>query len=313
MRATLQRSMMILPAHVSRFVEKAYLRGADAIVLDLEDAVPAAEKEQARRLVKEAIGLAGRGGADVLVRVNSELPLLMPDLEASMHPGLHGVFVPKVESAQDVTRVSDKLAELEREIGFEPGSILISVHIESPAGLLRVQEIAAASDRIESMSLGIDDYRFELGVEPSEEGTEIFLPLAMMVTVCKARGILPLGVLGSVARVRDLDGFERAAERGRQLGCEGAFCVHPDQVKVLNRVFAPSPRDVEHAHRVVAAFEEGGKVGRAAVNLDGGMVDTPIYKRAKLVLARTGAVAELESRKAAALRRWSLENDAQGT
>jgi citrate lyase subunit beta / citryl-CoA lyase len=304
MKKNVQRSMMILPVHVRRFVEKSYLRGADAIVLDMEDAVPPAEKHEARKMVKDSVQIAGRGGADVLIRVNNEPSLLFDDLDASVIPGVHAIFIPKVESAEDVTRVADRISALERDRGMESGRLSLSVHIESPAGLLAVQPIAAASNRTESMSLGMDDYRLELGVEPSEDAIEILFPLAMMVTACKATGITPLGILGSVAKVRDLDGFERAAERARHLGCEGAFCVHPDQVTILNRVFCPSPRDVEHARRVVAAFEEGSKVGRAAVNLDGGMVDTPIYKRGKLVLQRLEAIADVDRRKADALASW---------
>jgi citrate lyase subunit beta / citryl-CoA lyase len=303
--------MMILPVHVRRFVEKSYLRGADAIVLDMEDAVPPAEKHEARKMVKESVRIAGRGGADVLVRVNNEPSLLFDDLDASVIPGVHGIFVPKVESEDDVTRVANRISTLEEDRGLEPGRLRLSVHIESPAGLLGLRAIAAASDRTESMSLGMDDYRLELGVEPSEDAIEILFPLAMMVTVCKASGITPLGILGSVAKVRDLDGFERAAERARHLGCEGAFCVHPDQVTILNRVFCPSPRDVEHARRVVAVFEEGSKAGRAAVTLDGGMVDTPIYKRGKLVLKRVEAIAEVDGRKAAALASWEASDKAQ--
>jgi citrate lyase subunit beta / citryl-CoA lyase len=307
MKKSLQRSMMILPVHVRKFVEKSYLRGADAIVLDLEDSVPPVEKHEARKMLEDSVSIAGRGGADVLVRVNSEPTLLFDDLDASVIPGVHGIFLPKVDSAADVERVAKRLTELEHARGLEPGRIRISIHIESPAGLLALQAIAAASDRSESMSLGMDDYRLELGVEPSEDAIELLFPLAMVVTVCKATGISPLGILGSVAKVRDLDAFERAAERGRHMGCEGAFCVHPDQVSILNRVFSPSPRDVEHARRVVAAFEEGSKVGRAAVNLDGGMVDTPIYKRGQLVLHRVEAIAEVERRKAAALAAWQAK------
>lgn len=311
MKKCLQRSMMILPVHVRKFVEKSYLRGADAIVLDLEDAVPPPEKHEARKMVKESVQIAGRGGADVLVRVNHDPSLWLDDLDASIIPGVHGIFLPKVDSAQAVVRVADRIAELEKARGMEPGQVKMSLHIESPAGLLALQTIATASDRSESMSLGMDDYRLELGVEPSEDAIEILFPLSMMVTVCKASGISPLGILGSVARVRDLDGFERAAERARHLGCEGAFCVHPDQVAILNRVFSPSPRDVEHARRVVAAFEEGSKVGRAAVNLDGGMVDTPIYKRGQLVLQRVEAIAQVERRKAAALATWQEQSSNQ--
>ncbi len=301
MESRLQRSILILPVNVPRFVEKAYLRGADAIVLDLEDAVPPSEKAAARKFVKQSIDLAGRGGADVFVRVNNEPTLLDDDVEASVHPGLHGIFLPKVESREDVLSLEAHIAELEGERGIEPRRVKLSLHIESPAALLKMQEIATASTRIESISLGQDDYCLSLGVEPSPGGSELFLPLSMMATVCKAVGISAIGILGSVAGFRDLEGFERAAEAGRQLGCTGAFCIHPDQVGILNRVFSPSAAKVEHARRVIEAFEEGLRQGRASVTLDDRMVDTPVYKQAKLALERAETVAALERRKADAM------------
>ncbi|MFC1885463.1 HpcH/HpaI aldolase/citrate lyase family protein, partial [Thermodesulfobacteriota bacterium] len=173
--------------------------------------------------------------------------------------------------------------------------------IESPAGLLHAAEIAGASPRIESMSIGVEDYCLELGVEPSPEGTELFFPVAQLVTVCKARGISPRGLVGSIGDFRDLEAFERSATRARQLGCEGSGCIHPAQVEVLNRVFSPPPEKVEYARRVVQAFEEGLKKGTASVNLDGKMVDIPVYNRAGVVLQRAEAIGKIEQRKAEAL------------
>lgn len=301
METRIQRSLLILPVNVPRFVERACLRGADAIVLDLEDAVPPGEKLEARKLVKQSIVLAGRGGADVFVRVNNEPSLLDDDVEASVHQGLYGIFLPKVESQKDVLDLAAHIARLEHERGIEPGRIKLSLHIESPAALLRIQEIAAASRRIDSMSLGMDDYCLSLGVEPSTGGSELFFPLAMLATVCRATGLSAIGILGSVAGFRDLEGFEKAAEAGRQLGCTGAFCIHPDQVAILNRVFSPAAAKVEHARRVIEAFEEGLRKGRASVTLDDRMVDTPVYKQAKLALERAEAVAAVERRKADAI------------
>lgn len=301
METRVQRSLLILPVNVPRFVEKAYLRGADAIILDLEDAVPPGEKLEARKLVKQSIELAGRGGADVFVRVNNEPALLDEDVEASVHQGLYGIFLPKVESQKDVLDLAAHIARLEHERGIQPGRTKLSLHIESPAALLRIQEIAAASRRIDSMSLGMDDYCLSLGVEPSTGGSELFFPLAMLATVCRATGLSAIGILGSVAGFRDLEGFEMAAEAGRQLGCTGAFCIHPDQVVILNRVFSPSAAKVEHARRVIETFEEGLKKGRASVTLDDRMVDTPVYKQAKLALERAEAVAAVERRKADAM------------
>jgi citrate lyase subunit beta / citryl-CoA lyase len=301
--ARARRSSLILPVNVPRFVEKAYARGSDAIVLDLEDSVPAREKAAARTLVRDALAVAGRGGAEVLVRVNNDRALLDDDIEASVHPGLDGLAIPKAESADQIRRIVARIDALEQARGLTPGHVRLSLAVETPRGLLAVEEIATASDRIATMSIGVEDYCLELGVEPSADGLELLYPVARLVTVCKAVGVQPTGLVGSIAGFRDLGTFERAALRARQLGCEGAGCIHPDQVTVLNRVFMPDPVRVEHARRVVEVFEDGVRRGTASVNLDGAMVDVPVYRRAQVLLARAQAVEETERRKAEALAR----------
>jgi citrate lyase subunit beta/citryl-CoA lyase len=303
MNQIVRRSTLILPVNIPKFVEKAYQRGADAILLDLEDAVPPAEKENARKLIKNSISLAARGGAEVGVRINKDPSWLPLDVEASVYPGLDGITLPKTESAEEVRQLEALVEKLERARGIKPGHIEFSILIETPRGLLKAQEIAMASPRIESMTVGMEDYCLELGVEPSPEGLEIFYPLSWIITVCKAAGIRPMGLLGSIAEFRDLQGFEHAAARARQLGCEGASCIHPDQVPVLNRVFSPPPEKVEYARRAVEVFEEGVRRGTASVNLDGKMVDIPVYNRSKRILQRAEAIAAVERRKAEALAR----------
>ena len=298
-----RRSSLILPVNVRHFVEKAYTRGADAIVLDLEDSVPAQEKGGARRLVRDALALAGRGGAEVLVRVNNDPGLLADDIDAAVHPGLDGLSIPKAESAAQIRDIAAQVDRLERARGLSSGHLRLSLAVETPRGLLAVEEIARSSDRIATMSVGVEDYCLELGVEPSADGLELLYPVARLVSVCKAIGIQPTGLVGSIAGFRDLATFEGAALRARQLGCEGAGCIHPDQVVVLNRVFTPDPAKVEHARRVVEVFEDGVRRGTASVNLDGKMVDVPVYKRAQVILARARAVEDTERRKAEALRR----------
>jgi citrate lyase subunit beta/citryl-CoA lyase len=301
--ARARRSSLILPVNVPRFVEKAYTRGADAVVLDLEDSVPAQEKTSARALVREALAVAGRGGAEVLVRVNNDPALLADDIAAAVHPGLDGLAIPKAESAAHIREIVARIEALERARGLAPGHLRLSLAVETPRGLLAVEEIATASDRIATMSIGVEDFCLELGVEPSADGLELMYPVARLVTVCKAVGVQPTGLVGSIAGFRDLATFERAAVRARQLGCEGAGCIHPDQVTVLNRVFTPDRGRVEHARRVVEVFEEGVRMGTASVNLDGAMVDVPVYRRAQVLLARARAVEETERRKAEALAR----------
>jgi citrate lyase subunit beta/citryl-CoA lyase len=298
-----RRSSLILPVNQPRFVEKAYTRGADAIVLDLEDSVPTQEKPVARKLVQGALAAAGRGGAEVLVRVNNDPALLADDIDAAVHPGLDGLSIPKAESAAQIEDIVATIERLERARGVAPGHLRLSLAIETPRGFLALEAIARSSDRIATMSIGVEDYCLELGVEPSVDGLELLYPVAHLVTVCKVVGIQPTGLVGSIAGFRDLPVFEAAAQRARQLGCEGAGCIHPDQVTVLNRVFTPDPARVEHARRVVDAFEDGVRRGTASVDLDGKMVDVPVYKRAQVVLARARLVAETERRKADALRR----------
>ena len=298
-----RRSSLILPVNQPRFVEKAYTRGADAIVLDLEDSVPPQEKASARKLVQGSLAVAARGGAEVLVRVNNDPALLADDIDGCIYPGLDGLSIPKAESATQIHDIVARIERLERTRGLPPRHLRLSLAIETPRGFLAIEEIARASDRIATMSIGVEDYCLELGVEPSADGMELLYPVAHLVAVCKAVGVQPTGLVGSIAGFRDLATFEGAAQRARQLGCEGAGCIHPDQVTVLNRVFTPDPAKVEQARRVVEAFEDGVRRGTASVNLDGKMVDVPVYKRAQVVLARANLVAETERRKADALRR----------
>jgi citrate lyase subunit beta/citryl-CoA lyase len=302
-RLLIRRSTLILPVNVPRFIEKAHLRGADAVMLDLEDAVPLGEKDAARRRVLEATLLVARGGAEVFVRVNHDAAMLTDDLEAAVHPGLAGICLPKTESVEQVERLDAEIARLERSRGIPPGQTELALLIESPRGLLQVEAIAAASPRVRTISLGPEDYCLALEVEPSADGLELLYGVARIVTVCKASDLSPMGLLGSIAGFRDLGTFERAAARARDLGCVGASCIHPDQVRVLNRVFSPPPRKVEYARRAVAVFEAALRRGTASADLDGAMVDTPVYQRARYILEQVTAIAAVERRKADALAR----------
>lgn len=299
----IRRSTLILPVNIPRFVDRAHLRGADAVMLDLEDAVPAPEKASARRLVREAIPLVSRGGAEVFVRVNHDPAHLWEDLEASVWPTLDGICLPKTESAGEIERLEAQVADLERRRGIAPGRIELTVIVETPRGVLNAEAIAGASRRIRSVSLGPEDYCLALGVEPSADGAELQYALSRVVTACKAIGVAPMGLLGSIAGFRDLGAFEQAASRARDLGCVGASCIHPDQVAILNRVFTPPPEKVAYARTAAGAFEAGLRNGTASVSVGGAMVDTPVYRRAKHILEQAAAIAEVENRKAAALAR----------
>jgi citrate lyase subunit beta/citryl-CoA lyase len=237
----------------------------------------------------------------VLVRVNNEQTMLYADLYASIHPGLHGIVLPMVETRQEVMELESNVEKLEKERNLAVGRIRFLLIIESPRGLLNAYDIALASHRVESMTIGPEDYCLKLGVEPSNDGIELLYPLSQIVTICKGAGIMPMGLLGSIAGFQDLEAFEGSAARARQLGCVGAACIHPKQVEVLNRVFSPSPEEIKFAQRVVGAFEDGLSKGLGSVNLNGKMVDIPVYKRAKRITLRAKAIEKIERAKREAL------------
>ncbi len=284
MQKKIQRSMLILPVNVSKFVEKAHTRGADAIVLDLEDAVPIAEKQAARLLVKDSIKLAGKSGSDVLVRINNDDDMIRQDLEASVMDGLSAIFFPKVERPEQIVELESKISQLERDNSLAPGTVKISVHVEGPLGILNLKHIAASGARIESISLGVDDYSLQMGIRLSDTANELLFPLATIATVSRAFGLTPLGVAGSVAEFSDLEKFRKSAYQARNLGFSGAYCIHPLQVAILNDVFSPSPDEIIWAKSVVECFEEALGNGRASTSLNGKMIDTPVYKQALAAL-----------------------------
>ena len=302
MNHTLQRSTLIIPINNQRFVEKAHLRGADAIMLDLEDSIPWVEKENARKIIHSVLPIVAKGRVPIFIRINKHPELTYKDLKLSIYPGVTGICIPKVENAQEIQDLEKLIETFEVKAGLKPGSIHFDLLIESPLGILNLVEISNASSRTQSITLGPEDYCRELGVEPSADGIELIHPLAQIITICKARGIMPRGLLGSIGEFRDLAKFENYAQRAKQMGCEGSACIHPDQVKILNKVYSPDPVKVEHARKVVEVFEEGLKKGTASVSVDGQMVDIPVYNRAKTLLSMQQKIFELEQKKLEALK-----------
>jgi citrate lyase subunit beta / citryl-CoA lyase len=297
-RNLIRRSRLIMPANEKKYVEKAHRRNADAVVLDLEDSVPVSEKVATRAVLKEAIPMAGRGGSDVLVRVNHTDELLQGDVEASVWPGLDGIFFPKVETGEQVRALDRLLAGLEQKRGIPPGHIKISVIAETLKGYLNVQEITGASDRIDSLSLGTEDFATNTGMEMTEETYNAWLiPRMQIVFVARAYRKLPLNLVGSMAGFSDTVGFEKLAILSYKHGFLGSSCIHPGNVEILNRCFTPTQEAIDHSRRLIDAFERSLAAGRASAALDGKMIDYPHYEKAKQVLARSAKIEALEAKK----------------
>ena len=279
-----RRSMLMMPANVERFVDKAYTYGADTIMLDLEDAVPQKEKETARDNVKHAIKKVSRGKQPIFVRVNNEREMLEFDIAASVCRDLYGIVLPKAEDIETLKKVDVYLQWWEQKNNLHPGHIKVALLVETAKGILCLEQLIAASTRIESILFGSEDFCSDLGVQNIPGGQPLWYALSKIVLCCKANHLHPIGVMGSVAEFRDLDHFRLSAEGAMRLGCEGGLCIHPSQIPILNQVFSPGQDDIAYALKIVEAYNAGIKEGKGAVSLDGRMIDAPIYKRAQSLL-----------------------------
>jgi len=289
------RSALYVPANVPRFIDGAHRRGADAIIVDLEDSVPIAERPAARRdLIATAENVA-RSGADVIVRINRPWRQAMLDLEAAISPRVKALAVTKVDSADHIRLVSEVVSELEAERGIPIGATKFTAMIETADAWFRMPEIAKADPRIVALTLGGEDFALSVGMLPTAEG--LLMPKQQLAIAARAAGILPLGFIGTVADYKDLDAFRETIRRSRRLGFRGASVIHPAQVPVLNEEFAPSADEVASARKIVAAYEEAVAAGRGSISVDGKMVDVPVVLRAQEVLAIHDAIRERERRK----------------
>ena len=289
------RSLLFVPAIARKFVEGAAGRGADAIILDLEDSVPPAEKPRARTLLQEAAAIVSRGGADVLVRINRPLRLAIPDIEAAVSPRVQALMLPKIESANHLRLLAETIDEIEAERGMPVGATKLLAMVETAEAFFEMPEIARAHPRVVAMTLGAEDFALSVGMLPEAEG--LLFPKQQMIIAARAAGVLPLGFLGTVADFRDLAAFRVTIQRSRRLGFLGAACIHPSQVAILNEEYAPQAGDVAHAERVITAYQKATAEGVGAITVDGKMIDVPVVERAQALLARHRAITAREAKR----------------
>jgi len=284
------RSLLFVPVTAEKFVRTGADRGADGIILDLEDAVAPSQKERARTLIADAIPQVARNGGDVLVRVNRPWRLLVRDLEAAVIPGIAALMLTKVDSAEHVQAVAEIVAELEAERGLPVGAMKFVVLVETAAGFFRIEAIAKSHPRVVALSLGTEDFTADCGMLPDPEA--LFYPKQHTLIAARAAGILPMGFVGSIADFRDQEAFRAIVRRSRRLGFMGASAIHPLQVPVLNEEFGVTAEEEDRAQRMVAAYEAAFAQGLGAVQFEGAMIDVPVVERAKNVLRRAVAIRE---------------------
>jgi citrate lyase subunit beta/citryl-CoA lyase len=286
----LNRSFLFAPGNVARRVEKAFTLDADVVIVDLEDSVALHEKEQTRPLVAEALRRPRKGRGYVRVNAPSS-PFCYGDLVATIHKGVDGVVLPKVESAADLHAIDWLLAALERERGIGEGSIDLMPQIETAAGVQRIDRVLQARSlrpysapwRVKRVAFGAADYGHELGLEPTLDEPELADARARIVLASRAAGVE--GPIDSPwFHFKEAEAFQRALVRSRRGGFQGRLCVHPDQLAPVNRAYLPSDEEVARAERIVAAFREAEARGAAAIQVDGQMIDYPVVYRAQALL-----------------------------
>jgi len=289
------RSMLFVPGHKSSWAEKAVAAGTDALILDLEDSVPAADKAEARRTVRETIGRLGSQGvrAEVWVRPNSfDSGLFGADVEEVLVPGLAGLFLPKVFTAEEIVRIDAVVSHIEQREGHQAGSIGLIVSFETAVSMARCEDIAMASPRISTL-LGATgpnaDVGRELGFDFTPEGLESLYLRSRIIVAARAAG-LHHPITGVWQDLADLDGFRKFAQDNRRLGYRGIVLIHPSHVAIANDVFTPSAETIDFYRRMIEAFRKAEAQGSAAVDFEGQHIDLAHAKTAEGVIRLAEAI-----------------------
>jgi len=280
-----RRSVLYMPGSNARALDKGRQLPADALILDLEDAVAPDAKESARQQVVEAVRAGGYGPREVAIRVNAlDSPWGADDVAAAATSGADAVLLPKVESAAMVHDLETRL-----RLNGAPADLDIWVMMETPKGILRAEEIGAASSRLTVLVMGTSDLVKDMNARHTVERLPVLTALSWCVLAGRAHGQAIID--GVHLDLQDLEGFEAACRQGRELGMDGKTLIHPKTVAIANRAFAPDEDEVSQARRIIDAHAEAQARGEGVVVLDGKLIETLHVVEARRVVALAEAIA----------------------
>jgi citrate lyase subunit beta/citryl-CoA lyase len=280
-----RRSVLYVPGSNARALEKARTLPADGLILDLEDAVPPAAKEDARRAVAAALGAGGFAPRETAVRVNGPAtPWGADDLAFAARCGADAVVLPKVERAEEVA-----LAERALDAAGAPPALALWCMIETPRGVLAASSIAAAGGRLSCLVMGTSDLVKDLRARHTPARAEVTVALGTVLLAARANGLAALD--GVHLDLSDAAGFEAACRQGRDLGFDGKTLVHPSTIEAANRIFAPAAEEVALARRVIAAHAEAAAAGKGVAVVDGRVVEALHVEEARRIVALSDAIA----------------------
>ena len=280
----LLRSLLFVPGNRANMLEKAIGLKPDAVVPDMEDSVPMAEKANARETVASFLPSLAEAGHQIIPRVNSlHTGLMEDDLAAIVGPQIAGVSVGKVGSANDVRQIADAVGRLEIAAGITFGCTALVLWVETASAIVNAFSISKASKRVIAVAFGGEDLTNDMAIPRTESEEEIAHPRSVVAVSARAAGVLALET--PYFNYKDEEGLRRNSTASRNLGFRGRFAIHPAQIEGINASYMPSEDEIEEARRVVVAFDEAEGRGSAATSLDGMVIDVPVVERARKVLA----------------------------
>lgn len=286
----LLRSLLFIPGNKANMLDKAFSTNSDAIVPDMEDSVPDSEKTAARALIAEYLPRLRATGRFICPRINSlETGLTAAELEAVVGPDIDAVSIGKITTPTEISEVSQVIGRLERERGLEAGAIGLIPWIETARAIVDCYSICIASRRMIGIAFGAEDLTNDLGIERVDDDSNLAFARSAVCIAARAAGITAFDT--PFFRFRDPDGLRAHCTQSRNLGFKGRFAIHPAQTEIINDCYAPSEEEIRKAERIVAAYEEAERNGRASTSLDGVVIDVPVVKRARALL-ETAAAAQ---------------------
>lgn len=276
-RSRYRRSRLYLPGNTPKLMLNAGIHKPDGIILDLEDSVAPAKKSEARMLVRNALRQVDFYGAERMVRIN-QLPLGLEDLRYVVPHNVHVILIPKCETANQVQQVAETIAEISQGDGLEQNPVYLMPIIESALGVVNAYEIAAASESVVALAIGLEDYTADLGASRTKEGRESFFARSQIVNAARAAGVQPIDSVFS--DVADMAALRDVALESKTMGFDGMGCIHPRQIKVIHEAFAPDREEIEKAQTIVWAYDQAVEKGIGVIAIGSKMIDPPIVKRA---------------------------------
>lgn len=277
---------MFVPGNRDKLLKESENISVDALIFDLEDAVPHEDKESARLKIKKTMKRIGR--KNNYVRVNSiSTHYFLDDINALINEDITGIMLPMTNSSEDIIILDYILEQMERKSGLPRYSVAILPIIETASGLYCAYEIAKASKRINQLAFGAEDFMLDLKIKPDEQQAQLLYARSKLVNTSRAAGIE--APIDSVFKdIRDLKGLEIESQKAKGLGFQGKLIIHPEQIEPVNKAFHPTKEEIIKAKIIVEKYESAAEIGIGAIQVDGKMVDFPVAQQAKQILYNAG-------------------------